>query len=77
MSKIASVVRAARLKKSLSQTQLSRKLGWASGQYLSNIERGQCALPTKYFGRVSKLLGIPRNHLERAHVQDYRTRMGF
>lgn len=42
------------------------------GQMISNIERGKCGVPAKHVARLCSLLGIPREEMIAAMVEDYR-----
>lgn len=56
------LIRERREKLDLSQRDLAKSLGFTS-VFLSRIEFGKCALPTKYVDRVSKLLDIPKDDI--------------
>lgn len=56
---IASVVREYRTKEGLSQSELSKKVGYKNGQFISNAERGLCTIPTKKLRRISVAINCP------------------
>lgn len=70
---IADLVKKYRLQhpKKLSQVELSNLLGYKNGQFVSNVERGICAIPLKALGDLMRILSIPQDELVRAMVQDY------
>lgn len=51
------LIRKKREKLSLSQTDIAKKLG-VTPQFISNIERGVCELPTKMYRETADLLKI-------------------
>lgn len=72
-SEIAQLVKIYRLKhpKKLSQVELSNLLGYKNGQFVSNVERGICAIPLKALGDLMRILSIPQDKLVAAMVKDY------
>jgi hypothetical protein len=72
-SGIAQLVKNYRLQhpKKLSQVELSNLLGYKNGQFVSNVERGICAIPLKALGDLVRILNIPQNDLVKAMVRDY------
>ena len=58
----------------LSQIQLSTKLGYPTknGQFISNIERGKCSLPSHKIGALSCALSVDKAWIVQAMVNDYR-----
>ncbi len=70
---IAQLVKKYRLQhpKKLSQVELSNLLGYKNGQFVSNVERGICAIPLKALGDLMRILSIPQNELVAAMVKDY------
>ncbi len=68
---IAELLKASREEKGMSQYELSKKIGFDNGQFISNIERGQCSLPPKYFKKTSKLLGIEPMLFIKSVLMDY------
>ena len=72
--RIKKVVKEARAMKSgLTQYDLDRALLGANGkgQFVSNIERGLCGLPSKYVNKLSTITGMPRDVIVDAMVQDF------
>lgn len=47
----------------VSQQALARELGLASGQSISNIERGLSRLPPRHYDAISRILGVPKDDL--------------
>ena len=55
----------------LSQSQLSKLLGYKNGQFISNVERGLCNIPLKMVYNVSGVLDIPIDELKQALTKDF------
>jgi transcriptional regulator with XRE-family HTH domain len=70
--RIAKLCREARAKTPWSQTDVSMKMGWKNGQFMSNIERGLCSLPSKYLMKFCDVLKIPVENVIDAMVEDYK-----
>lgn len=68
---VALLIKEGRLKKHYSQQDLSILLGYLNGQFISNIERHLCTLPTKKIPLLSKLLAIDLDTVRTAFVKDY------
>lgn len=70
---IAQLVKKYRLQhpKKLSQVELSNLLGYKNGQFVSNVERGICAIPLKALSELVSILDIPQHELVKAMVKDY------
>jgi transcriptional regulator with XRE-family HTH domain len=60
---IGRLVAEARAKKEISQFALARELGLASGQSISNIERGVIQVPEKKIDRLAEILELEANQL--------------
>ena len=69
---IAKLIKDARLShpKRYSQTELSTKLGYKNGQFISNIERGLCSVPVKSLALLSETLNIEPQKLKQALLSD-------
>lgn len=67
---MAKLMKTARKRVGLSQGDLAEKLGFDSGQFISNIERGICALPPKYFKIASEVLDIYIDDLADRYIDD-------
>lgn len=72
---IARVVRSNRIKKGLSQTELSFKIGFKNGQFISNVERSVCSIPLKKINVLSSSLGIDSSEISKAMLDDYQTNL--
>lgn len=70
MKQVANILRAARIKKGLSQTETGRILR-LSEQYISRMEGCQCPIPIKQTRRLQKLFGISTEVLMEAYAKDY------
>lgn len=68
---IAKFVRNNRIASELSQQELSLKLGYQNGQFISNVERGLCSIPAKQYKTLCKVLDIFPQELEIALRMDY------
>lgn len=55
----------------LSQNQLSKKLGYTSGQFISNIERGKCSIPAKNISTLAAELRVTEAEIVAVMVEDY------
>jgi transcriptional regulator with XRE-family HTH domain len=70
---IASLVKSYRTPKGISQTQLSKELGYKNGQFISNVERGLCSIPFEKIPTLSKILDVPADKVKEAILSDYST----
>lgn len=65
-------LRQCRVKAGLTQSQISRQLGYSSPQFVSNWERGQSMPPFNSVGKLVKLIKIdPRKFLD-IYLEDTR-----
>ena len=71
----ANLIKVARIKKGFSQSELSEKLGYKNGQFVSNIERQKCGLPSKDLAKICKILDIESEKLKKAIVGDFRNKV--
>jgi hypothetical protein len=55
----------------ISQVELSNLLGYKNGQFVSNVERGICAIPLKALNDLQRVLSIPQDELVQAMVKDF------
>jgi transcriptional regulator with XRE-family HTH domain len=58
----------------MSQYDVGSKLGWnnKNAQYISNIEKGKCQLPSKSVKSLSLALGVPVEEIIIAMCEDYK-----
>lgn len=70
---IGKLVKNTRDAKGISQTQLSKELGYKNGQFVSNIERGICSIPFEKIPTLSALLGLDPVSVKEAILKDYST----
>lgn len=68
---VANLILKSRKAKGLSQRKLAELLGYHSGQYVSNFERGECSLPMMKFIECCDILGIRYVYLRNALIKDY------
>lgn len=60
----------ARLAKGLSQTEVARKLGYSTPQFVSNWERGRCAPAEDSYPKLIKMYGLSERQF-RLKLFDY------
>lgn len=72
---IAKLIREARLghPQKYSQTELSSKLGYKNGQFISNIERGLCSVPVKSLNTLAEVLNLSPEAIKEALLKDLGT----
>lgn len=68
---IGRLVKTTRDSKGISQTFLSKELGYKNGQFVSNIERGICSIPFEKIPTLATLLGIDPMQIKEAIMKDY------
>ena len=68
---IGKKIQKARLKKGLSQKNISKALGLKSPQSISNIERGIAPVPPRYLKKLSKLLSLSEQILLEGMVENF------
>lgn len=61
-----------KLDPAVSQQDLSSLLGYKNGQFVSNIERGLCAIPAKHISSLSAIIKVPPSEIINAMVEDYK-----
>lgn len=54
----------------LSQSELSHKLGYKNGQFISNVERGLCSIPLKSLSTFCEILDIPKKEIVETMLKD-------
>lgn len=71
---IAKLVKEARLAhpSRMSQSELSHKLGYKNGQFISNVERGLCSIPLKSLAQFAEVLDIPKEKVVDVILEDTR-----
>lgn len=65
-------VKTAREAKGISQQELGKKLGYSSGQLISNVERGIIPFPVRKFKALARFTGIDKRELVEAYADDAR-----
>lgn len=70
MTHTARVLRRARIKVGMSQAEISRRIGYTSGQFVSNLERGISSLPMSRMTALCDLLRIKPQVLLGAMTRD-------
>jgi len=69
--KQAALIKQKRFEKRISQSQLSEKLGYKNGQFISNIERQRCGVPIGKAKLLCELLEIKPHVLQVDMATDY------
>jgi transcriptional regulator with XRE-family HTH domain len=72
---IANLVRTKRLEKKMTQLQLSELCGYKNGQFISNVERGNCSYPYKKINKLCSFLDVPKEVMKAAMMADYESRI--
>lgn len=70
MKQVANLVKEARMKKGLSQTETGRILR-LSEQFISRMEAAKCPIPIKHAKRLQKLFDIKTSELMDSYLADY------
>lgn len=68
---MAKLIKENRIAKNLSQGDLSKKLEYKNGQFVSNIERSLCSVPQKVGKNLCDVLGIHPQDMMDAYMKDY------
>lgn len=71
MSALGNLLKENRIKLKLSQMALAKKMGWLSGQYASNYERGLSPPPVD--GKLFDALGVDHKKAWLAYLKDVKT----
>lgn len=72
---LSRILKVSRENADLTQADVSVKFGYTSPQFISNMERGICAIPTPLLPRFSKIYNVPLSKLIDAKVKDYREKL--
>ena len=72
---IANLIRNRRQELNISQEELSKKIGYKNGQFISNAERGLCSVPGKKIKELATALKITQDSVVDAMSKDYRIRL--
>ncbi|MCB0368338.1 MAG: helix-turn-helix transcriptional regulator [Bdellovibrionales bacterium] len=70
-SEIGIIIKEARLKKEITQKDLSDILGFTCTQYISNLERGVTTMSADKLGKICAILQIPDKKIQRLLVDEY------
>lgn len=68
---LAKLVKKHRLRKGLSQKELSYIIGYKNGQFISNVERELCSIPVKVLPLMAEVFDIDVMEFVCALEQDY------
>lgn len=71
MSTLTKIVLTRRKLLNITQYELATKLGFSNGQFASNVERGVCEWPPKYFKKISNLLRLDLDEIIEANMEDH------
>lgn len=72
MRTFGKVLKKYRKRAGLSQSSLGAKLGYDSGQFISNVERGVADIPAKKLKKLSDILATKSFVFKDALVKDYK-----
>jgi len=72
---IGKVIKSGREDGGISQSKLSKSLGYRNGQFISNVERGICSIPLDKVAKVADVLKLDSGTLRDALVEDYEARV--
>jgi transcriptional regulator with XRE-family HTH domain len=64
-----------RLKRNITQLELSRKLGYTSPQFISNWERGLSSPPLAIMGQLCDILKISKRDMADLLMKEYKNRV--
>ncbi len=65
-------IKQARLDAGLSQNTLGLRLGYTSGQFISNVERGVMKFPLSKLKNFARITGADKRELVEAYAEDAR-----
>ncbi len=68
--KIAETIKKARLKNKMSQAQLGKKLGYSSGQFVSNWERGASYPPMDRLAMMVNLFKLNKKEVLTLYIEE-------
>jgi transcriptional regulator with XRE-family HTH domain len=68
---IGIIVKSARLKKGLTQKDLTLGLGYTNTQYYSNLERGVSSMSAENLGKICAIMDIPANTIQKLLIDEY------
>ena len=71
ISNTASYFSNERKARGISQAKIARHLGYSSGQYISNFERGDCPLPLYKLFKACRFMRIDPNRLRACLLADF------
>lgn len=74
MRQVANLLKEARVRKGLSQTETGRILR-LSEQFISRMEAAKCPIPLKHARRFQKLFGISAVELMDSYLADYKEKL--
>lgn len=67
----AALVKERRVKKKMTQTQLTKKIGYKNAQFISNFENGLTPVPASTLKKIAKVLSIKREDVREALHHDF------
>lgn len=67
---ISQIIRAARTKSRMSQSDLGKILGYSSGQFVSNWERGTSYPPMDRLARIVKLFKLNKKQILELYIEE-------
>jgi transcriptional regulator with XRE-family HTH domain len=72
MSEVANLLKKGRIQSGYSQQHFAEKLGFTSGQFVSNWERNLAKIPPTSYKKICTVLKMKKELLFEALVNDYR-----
>lgn len=69
---LAKVVKEFRIKKGMTQLELSEKLGYETPQFISIMERGLAKIPLNVIGQLVVILEVPEKKITRLLIEAYK-----
>lgn len=70
-AEIGQIIRTHREKKGMTQSDLSKILGYETSQFVSLFERGLSKAPIEVLGRLVVVLGLPENDFKELIFKDF------
>lgn len=70
-AEIGKIIRTHREKKGMTQSDLSKILGYETSQFVSLFERGLSKAPIEVLGRLVVVLGLPENDFKELIFKDF------
>ncbi len=69
--KLREIIKTKRIEKKYSQVSLAKALGYSSGQFVSNWERGESYPPMDRLAKISLLFNLEKENLVELFLKEY------